>query len=435
MSQIQRVYRAFSPAPLTPEQKSLYVPLDKSRGEIDVVSRLAMRIRFSERAVSQVLAGHKGSGKSTELMRLQAELERQDSDSRYFTVFVKADDDIDRNDVDFPEILIALVRQLAKQLHEREGIQLKPGYFSDRWERIRKLLGSEIGFEGASLEAGMLRISSTLKSSPDAREEVRKFLEPDTNNWLIAANHVIGEAIVGLGKKGYTGLVMIIDDLDKMVIRPKADAGCSTAEYLFIHRAAQLTAFNCHTVYTLPLSLAYSHHEQAIKSSFSNHVPVVPMVKIATAPPDSRPHKAGLDRMREIIRLRCEHAGIKPEDLFKSARIESELIKLSGGQPSELVVSIREAMLDSNRPIDTKALARVRREGEREYARMLRREHWPILEEIRATGLYPRTESTEDEFRELIDSRAILQYVNDKEWYGLNPMVANLTPPRPLGEV
>ncbi len=435
MSQIQRVYRAFSPAPLTAEQESLYVPLENARGEMDVVNRIASRVRLSEFPVSQVLAGHKGSGKSTELMRLQLELERQDSDSRYFTVLVKADDDIDRNDVDFPEILIALIRQLAKQLRERESIELKPGYFADRWERIKKLLGSEVAFEGASLEAGMLTISSTLKSSPDAREGIRKLLEPDTNNWLVAANDIIGEAIVGLSKKGYMGLVVLIDDLDKMVIRPKADAGCSTAEYLFIHRAAQLTAFQCHTVYTLPLSLAYSHHEQAIKSSFNNHVPVVPMVKIATAPPDSRPHKAGLDRMREMIKCRCEEAGIEPEELFKSTRVEADLIRLSGGQPSELMASVREAILASNLPIDAKAIARVRREGEREYARMLRREHWPIIEEIRSTGLYPRTDETEDEFRELIDSRAILQYVNDKEWYGLNPMVANLTPPRPLSEV
>ncbi|MBX3176140.1 MAG: AAA family ATPase [Candidatus Hydrogenedentes bacterium] len=221
MNQVQTVYRAFSLAPLTPEQESLYVPLDRSRGEMDVVHRLASRIRMAEHSVSQVLAGHKGSGKSTELMRLQVELERQDSGGRYFTVLVKADDDIDRNDVDFPEILIALVRQLAKQLKEREGIQLKPGYFADRWERIKKLLGSEISFEGASLEAGMLKISSTLKSSPDARDDIRKLLEPDTNNWLAAANDVIGQAIAGLSRKGYQGLVVLLDDLEKWSYGPK----------------------------------------------------------------------------------------------------------------------------------------------------------------------------------------------------------------------
>src|SRR5690606_1658257 len=113
-----------------------------------------------------------------------------------------------------------------------------------------------------------------------------------------------------------------------------------------------------------------SHHEQAIKSNFNNHVPVVPMVKIATPPPDVKPHRAGLDRMRDMIQRRCAAAGIESTDLFKTKRLETELIKLCGGQPSELMAAIREAILASGLPIDPKALARVRREGEREYARM-----------------------------------------------------------------
>ena len=37
--------------------------------------------------------------------------------------------------------------------------------------------------------------------------------------------------------------------------------------------------------------------------------------------------------------------------------------------------------------------------------------------------------STERPIRELLTSRAVLQYDNGEEWYGLNPMVAALKPP------
>jgi hypothetical protein len=429
----QSLYQAFSPEPLTPDQVSLYVDLNKARGRMDVVQRLSSRIRLSNQPVSQVLAGHKGSGKSTELMRLQAELQRDDNGKRYFTVLIKAEADIDKNDVDFPDVLIALIRQLATQLRERESIQLKPGYFSDRWERIKGLLGSEVDFGSMSLDAGMLKISSTIKSSPDAREKIRALLEPDTNNWLMAANEVIQQANAELAKKGYDGLVALVDDLDKMIIRPKADAGCSTAEYLFVHRAAQLTAFACHTVYTLPLSLAYSHHEQTIKSNFGA-VPVVPMVKISTPPPKSKSNSTGISSLRDVVKLRCEAAGAEIGQLFNNDRTQTEIIKLSGGQPSELMAIIQDAILASDLPIGAESLARVRRERERSYARTLRRGHWPILEEVRETGWYQRSDETENLFRELIDSRAILQYVNDREWYALNPMVANLEPPRQTSE-
>ena len=68
----------------------------------------------------------------------------------------------------------------------------------------------------------------------------------------------------------------------------------------FINRAAQLTAFNCHVLYTMPISLAYSYQENAIKSSYGGHVPVVPMTKIATRPP-TKPHEPGIRKFREII--------------------------------------------------------------------------------------------------------------------------------------
>lgn len=424
---IKELYQAFSPAPLSLEQSDLYVPLDPVRGDQTVVERLAERIRLSDQPVSQVIAGHKGSGKSTELIRLQKELEN--GDPRYFVVFCKADEDIDRNDVDFPDLLIAIIRQIAKQLRGRANIELEPGYFEKRWERLKSALGSDVDFEGLKLDAGMLEIAAPIKSSPDVRQEVRKLLEPDTTNWLKAANDVIGEAVLELRKQNYDNLVVVVDDLDKMMVRSVDHAECSTAEYLFIHRAGQLTAFHCPVVYTLPLSLAYSHHEQTIKSSFGGHVPVVPMIKIASRPPQCKPYKPGIDRMQDILEARCKAAGTTHGDVFKSASVRRDLIKLSGGQPSELMILMREAIITAGLPIDGKALDRARREGMREYARMLRAEHWPILETIRQSGRYDRSEETETLFRELIDSRAMLQYVNKDEWYGLNPMVAALEPP------
>ena len=72
---------------------------------------------------------------------------------------------------------------------------------------------------------------------------------------------------------------------------------------------------------------------------------------------------------------------------------------------------------------------RAEREGQREYARQLRGEHWPIIEEVRKTGHFVPTSDNERLFRELLEGRSILVYENGDEWYGLNPMVAALEPP------
>ena len=333
-------------------------------------------------------------------------------------------------DVDFPDVLIAIVRQMAAQLKEAEGIDLKPGYFKQRLEKFRKYLGAEIDLDAFALDAGLLKLSGAIKSSPDARTEIRNLLEPDTNNWLIAANDVISQAALELNKKGKQGLVILVDDLDKMVVRQHQGTRYTTDEYLFVNRAAQLTAFHCHVVYTMPLSLAYSHQAQAIRSNYGDQVPVVPMTRITDSPPDAKPYQPGIEAFWKIIEQRLKEAGAEAGEVFADDKIRAELIALSGGQPTELMTLVREAIIADGLPIGEHSLARAKVEGRREYARLLRDEHWPIIQAVRERGDFSRTNDNDPPFRELLDCRAILQYVNDREWYGLNPMVAALDPPK-----
>jgi hypothetical protein len=425
---VRNVYRAFSPAPLTADQQDLYVNLDDVRGEADIVGQLARRIELAEQPTCQVLAGHKGSGKSTELLRLKKQLET--ATPRQFVVYCKADEDVDRNDVDFPEVLIAIVRQLAHQLKKSSTeISLKPGYFKDRLERLKNLLTSEIDLSTVELDLGLASLGGAIKASPDARMEVRKLLEPDTGNWLYAANEVIGEAVVALSKKGYDGLVILVDDLDKMVVRPHETAGCMTDEHLFVNRAAQLTAFRCHVVYAIPLTLVYSHNLPTMEANYSGRVPVVPMTAVVTRPSSSKPRETGIAKFRDIIEARVDAAGARGSNVFASGAARDELIRLSGGQPSELMTLVREAIVTQGLPIDEAALERVRFNGQRDYSRQLFAHHWPIIESVRTTGSFERSSENEEAFHELLNSRAILQYRNKEEWYGLNPFVADLSPP------
>ena len=425
------VYRVFDPdEPLPPDKPDLYVELDDVRGQAAVVQRLANAIRRSDRPTCQLLAGHRGSGKTTELLRLQRELETGPK-KRYFTVFCGADTDVDRNDVDFPDVLAAIVRQMAAQLRERAEIMLKPGYFRDRWERLKHLFGSEVSFDEIGLEAGMLKVTAAIKSSPDARLKIRKLLEPDTGNWIVAANDVISVAALELRNKGYHGLVIIVDDLDKMVVRRHEQADCSTAEHLFVHRQAQLSAFACHTLYTLPLPLVYSSQAPVLCNLYGMNIPVVPMTKIATRPPENKPFAPGIEKFRQMIQTRLHSIGAASNKVFTSDAVRDELIRLSGGQPRELMILIRESFAKDDLPITTDGVNFAARDLRRSYARQLTAQLWPILEEVRRSGRIERTADNDALVRELLDSRAVLAYVNDEEeeWYNLNPIIADLSSP------
>ncbi len=417
---LKRIYQVFDPAPLTEDETDLYVDLDKVRGSSGLVNKLAQTIRLSGKPTCQLLAGHRGSGKSTELRRLQGKLES--GPEKFFTVFCEILEDIEPNDVDFPDVLIAIIRQMAEQFHKRLEIRLKPGYFKQRWEEIKNLLGSDVDFTTAELGVGLAKFSAAIKSSPNTRLEIRKNLEPRTNSWIDAANDVISDAALKLSKKNYVGLAIIVDGLDKMTLRPHPKVGCSTAEYLFAERHAQLTAFNCHLIYTMPIALAYSCRERDIANLYGCAAPpVVPMTMIFDA--TGRKNKAGFDKFRDLIRRRLKKAGAKENDVFDNNSTRNKIIEYSGGQPRELITLIRDSIIEAELPITLSAIEKVARKARHAYARQLRQEHWAIIEQVRRDHALRRKEENDLLYMELLDNRAILQYENGGEWYGLNPLL------------
>jgi len=417
---LKRIYQVFDPAPLTENEADLYVDLDKVRGSSGLVNKLAQTIRLSGKPTCQLLAGHRGSGKSTELQRLQGKLES--GTEKFFTVFCEILEDIEPNDVDFPDVLIAIIRQMADQFHKRLKISLKPGYFKQRWEEIKNLLGSDVDFTTVELGVGLAKFSAAIKSSPNTRLEIRKNLEPRTNSWIDAANDVISDAALNLSNKKYVGLAIIVDGLDKMTLRPHPEVGCSTAEYLFAERHAQLTAFNCHLIYTMPIALAYSCRERDIANLYGCAAPpVVPMTMIFDA--TGRKNKAGFDKFRELIRRRLKKAGVKDNDVFDNNSTRDKIIEYSGGQPRELITLIRDSIIEAELPITLSAIEKVARKARHAYARQLRQEHWAIIEQVRRDHALRRKEENDLLYMELLDNRAILQYENGGEWYGLNPLL------------
>ena len=417
---LKRIYQVFDPAPLTEDETDLYVDLDEVRGSSGLVNKLAQTIRLSGKPTCQLLAGHRGSGKSTELKRLQGKLES--GPEKFFTVFCEILEDIEPNDVDFPDVLIAIIRQMADQFHKRLKIRLKPGYFKQRWEEIKNLLGSDVDFTTAELGVGLAKFTAAIKSSPNTRLEIRKNLEPRTNSWIDAANDVISDAALNLSNKNYVGLAIIVDGLDKMTLRPHPEVGCSTAEYLFAERHAQLTAFNCHLIYTMPIALAYSCRERDIANLYGCAAPpVVPMTMIFDA--TGRKNKAGFDKFRELIRRRLKKAGAKDNDVFDNNSTRDKIIEYSGGQPRELITLIRDSIIEAELPITLSAIEKVARKARHAYARQLRQEHWAIIEQVRRDHALRRKEENDLLYMELLDNRAILQYENGGEWYGLNPLL------------
>jgi hypothetical protein len=413
--EIKKIYQAFDPSPLEANETDLYVDLDEVRGSTGLVKKLAQTIKLSETTTTQLLAGHIGSGKSTELRLLQKQLQ----DDGYFVVFCQILEDIDERDADFPDVLLSMMRQMARQFKERAKIELKPGYFQQRFEEVNELFTSKVDL--TNLINGLFNLSSAIKSSPDTRKKIREIFEPKTNDWLFAANDIIGKTVLELDKKSYNGLIIIVDDLDKISVEKAVQQRSSVAERLFLERHAQLTGFQCHIVYTLPLPLVYSCRERDIASLYKlDAPPVVPMTKIVGR--DGKRYKKGFDKFISIIQKRLDKVKAKTP-VFENNRIRDMIIKYSAGQPRQLMILIREAIIAGSIPIKEEYIENIARKIRHSYERQLRQEHWAIIKQVKQDKSLKRNAANDALCMELLANRAILYYLNEDQWYGLNPLL------------
>lgn len=92
-----------------------YVNLKAVRADADICRDLGKKIIRSLQTeyTYQLYAGHRGGGKSTELLRLKKHLEQNNC----FVVYFAADEgDIDSEDAQYTDILIACTRHLLEEL-------------------------------------------------------------------------------------------------------------------------------------------------------------------------------------------------------------------------------------------------------------------------------------------------------------------------------
>jgi hypothetical protein len=418
----QRFYAAFDPEVPSPGLLSeIYVDLDDARGGhiTQSIARAIMRASPT-RPVCKLLSGHKGSGKTVELMHLKQELEKS---GEFTVIHWLADETIDLMAVDFPDLLLGLVAAVAKDLWERFGIKLKPGYFATLPARLKDFLSSEISIEEGQFETGFASITASLKQSPSVRAKVREALDPESQTLLDAANTILAEARSALKEKGLPDkIVLLVDDLDKGGWERHPTAGITTGQFLFVNRHAQLSGLSSHVLYTLPLELAYGGIGGTLQNRYGQ-IPVIPMVEVRKCPPDASRHQLGVDRMREVIMRRLATVGImNPDDAFVDETMD-QLIHASGGEPRQLMHLISDALLHGALPIQKAAADRAITLATRTLRRTMTNEDWEIVRNVATDGRLPIDVHTEARVRSLLFNRQVLQYCNGEEWFAPSPLL------------
>ena len=424
MPDLRRLFNLFSvDKPLGDEDGDLYVDLSGVRGENKVARKLVTRIKNAGTEVShQLVMGHTKCGKSTEVNRTAYILEHNED---YATVrFDMAN--IAGRGFEYTTVLLIMADQVVQQLADRKppikikatAIHKLAQYLEDK--EIAD--GWKTGVEGkgaAQVEApsgllhlllGKLGIGVDLGGSFQRSRQITIQVERDISGFIDAFKDLIAEAKKGVIQKGKKGLVIICDGCDKLVIDATDDSGRSydLQTRLFVDHEPDLRSVPCHVIYTVPISIPANLGD--IWEQNPEFIPAIPVSRLPGI--EEKYPLAGRESLREVVRLRLKRGSSSIDGLFSDPNLLDQLIDVSGGHISDLLLLVREAVLEAQidevDQIEAKHIRRSILRRALEYSSLIEGKHLPILAEIDRHKTRP---GFSREYRDLIFKRLVLEYL------------------------
>ncbi|MCP4699171.1 MAG: AAA family ATPase [Gammaproteobacteria bacterium] len=341
------------------------------------VDQRSMTLRARHNSKYLLFCGHRGCGKSTELRRMAHELHRPQS---YFVIFLDALQELDYNNLQYADVLLALAKILFERLIKEKCriadlfLENLQEWFKQRIETNTRIhdFTAEIK-AGAKAESGLpflgklfAGFSTAMRNNSSYKEELRMAVENSFgqfagafNLFVQAAEEALREA--GLGQK----ILFVTDGTDRLRDQD--------AQRFFIRDVHQLKQIQAAFVYCAPIHLLYEGNQ--VQNAFDDFF-ILPMVKLHEKTDDA-PLAEAYDTLRALIDRRAAPG------LFAEAGLKDSLIQYSGGSPRELLKLLHYAFLrcDGDQ-IDQASVNAAVSDLATDYKRILDKEDYPLLKRM-----------------------------------------------------
>lgn len=430
---ITALYRELDPLrPLNADEVDLYVDWQSrlDPDQADIKSRLTrefLRQATPERTIVRLLTGHRGSGKTTELLRVKQELADRAEGERVFTSMLFALEWLDLEDIRAEDVVLQMVRQLVADL-EDAGISFGghrfASFFRDLWEQVRKIRPD-------SVEVGTdpLKFSFKMPSFPSARREFREVLRTrlPTLNRLVTGE-LLPAARRQLAERGFADILLIVDDLDKINHRLLEDERTSNHEALFLHSSDAFRALSCSLLMTVPVEVVYSTARQPLADSYG--APPYSLPVIAIEDHERRQITDAEAALVELVGRRARSVrGDADADpiacayaLFDDPERLMEVVRASGGHVRSLLRLMTQVLGEvDDLPLTNRTVDAFLPRAARDLATGLTPTDRRVLAEVAAA----RDQIDHERFFPLLRDQYIFRYQhgNSDAWFDVNPLL------------
>lgn len=325
------------------DQADDYVDLSAARGSNCLRSlevRLCEHLESSSPRCHLAFVGHRGSGKSTELLRLEHFLSPVS-----FPIHLTLDATLNE-DADYPDLFLWLVETIAQRLHEAKvpfddsHTEAVARWYADVTKIVTQEVTKDIGIEteakaslgGAWFGTGFKllgSIKSAFVGSKATRTEMRRELKNRADQLIQAVNNFLAAASAALRVAGKPARLLIVqDNLDRL--------SREAAVALFSDSAELLQQLDAACVWTAPVGTLLAPF------NLSNRFEVFPMPMISVRKKNGRPNSAALKGLEALVAKRME-VGLT----FARPKLVRDIILGSGGSVREMIKLIRSARLNA----------------------------------------------------------------------------------------
>lgn len=412
--------------PKNAQPGDLYVPdLHGGPDSFDAVQELADQIDFSESAGAYLFTGNRGTGKTTELMRLAMVLSGEGYGFEVFYVDV-AEYLNTSQAVEITDFLISVLGALSEKVQERFRDDFgKPGFF----ERVWSFLQSEVHLGEVSLPASPAELKAALVQTPLFKEQLQRHVRGHVSTLVKQAREFALDVVMHVRKQRMDDdlkVVLIVDSVEKLrgVGSEQTREVFKSVETLFGTHAGSLRFTGLSVVYTIPPYL------QALAGALGRHyaggrIYALPSVHVYECCPEpgERPTVSsdGIDKMLAIVERRFpEHT-----EFFANGQL-ARLARNSGGDLRDFFRMARLAITraaSGGAPLTDSVI---------EHAEdAVRRDMLPIAADDRQWLLSIAQSHTAElpsldklpEFARLQEGNYVLQYRNGEDWYAVHPLL------------
>lgn len=420
----ETLYKVFNPAKTInyadPEQRKYYIDFSEVRSA--GINELNRSIELSApENTCQLFTGHIGCGKSTELLRLKTKLESQG----YHVVYCLSSEESVISDIDITDILLLIAREISMSLSDI-NIKIRPDYFSKLFSEIKEFLFTDIEFEKLDFALGLAKISTKIKTNPGNKAKLREYLEPRTDSIIDSINNdVVIPAIKNLKDKGNKGLVVIVDNLDRIDNKMKTPDQ-TQPEYIFFNRGEQLRSLKCNLIYTFPLILRFSNDATPMFTSrFGIRPKILPMIPVRLK--DGSAYEKGIELLKQMVFARAfpetvpEKRDERTGELFEKPEILEKLCKISGGHIRNLIGFLHSCIETDDPPVSEDVFDSVIQEYRDELVKKITADEWELIKQV----VKEQSVAGEEQSDRLLRSMFVFEYQLNKHgsWFDINPLL------------